>query len=155
MKYTITIRLINHSILNRKDTISYYMSGSKVDTVEFSNSYIKIVANRNKKYSENDIFFNVQNSLYNQMYKCLLFHYVMNGSNSQIEKIAIDVYSALICTERMLFRYWKNIISQEKLTQIILANYQHVLGSWIKMICEKYMRQKQIVFLLYFVFGKK
>lgn len=46
MKYTITIRLINHSILNRKDTISYYMSGSKVDTVEFSNSYIKIVANR-------------------------------------------------------------------------------------------------------------
>lgn len=111
MKYTITIRLINHSILNRKDTISYYMSGSKVDTVEFSNSYIKIVANRNKKYSENDIFFNVQNSLYNQMYKCLLFHYAMNGSNSQIEKISIDVYSALICTERMLFRYWKNIIS--------------------------------------------
>jgi hypothetical protein len=73
------------------------MSGSKVDTFEFSNSYIKIVANRNKKYSENDIFFNVQNSLYNQMYKCLLFHYVINGSNSQIEKIAIDVYSALIC----------------------------------------------------------
>lgn len=45
------------------------------------------------------------------MYKCLLFHYAMNSSNSQIEKIAIDVYSALICTERMLFRYWKNIIS--------------------------------------------
>lgn len=111
MKYTITIRLKNHSILNRKDTIPYYMSGSKVDTVEFSNSYIKIVANRNKKYSENDIFFNIQNSLYNQMYKYLLFHYAMNGSNSQIEKIAIDVYSTLICTERMLFRYWKNIIS--------------------------------------------
>lgn len=31
------------------------------------------------------------------MYKCLLFHYAINGSNSQIEKIAIDVYSALIC----------------------------------------------------------
>lgn len=73
-------------MLNRTVMMPYYMSDSKVDSVEFSTNYIKIVANRNKKYTEDDIFFNVQNSLYNQMYKCLLFHYAMNGSNAQIEK---------------------------------------------------------------------
>lgn len=95
MKYIVTIHLKSQSVLNRIDSVPYYMSGSKVDSVEFSNSYIKIVANRNKKNTENDIFFNVQNSIYNQVYKCLLFHYAMNGSNAQIEKIAIDVHSAV------------------------------------------------------------
>lgn len=105
MKYIITIYLKSHSVLNRTDMMPYYMSGAKMDSVEFSANYIKLVANRNKKYTEDDIFFNVQNSLYNQMYKCLLFHYAMNGSNSQIEKIAIDVHSSVNLIEQYEYNF--------------------------------------------------
>lgn len=91
MLYTITIDLKHCSRWLHDYDMPYYMSGAKKDHVVFAANTIKIIAERKKKFSENDIFLNVQNSLYNQMYKCLLFHYAMNEVNSEITKIVILV----------------------------------------------------------------
>lgn len=100
MLYTITIYLVTPSIVSKNYDMPYYMSGTQKDKVSFSSNKIIIRAKRKKLCSEDTIFFNVQNSIYNQMYKCLLFHYAVNGENSKIEKIGIEVTSQTFCKKR-------------------------------------------------------
>lgn len=99
MLYTITIYLASNSRWQHDYDMPYYMSGAKKDHVVFGVNTISISAERKKRFSENDIFLNVQNSLYNQMYKCLLFHYAMNEVNSKITKIGIRVCSKTNCLD--------------------------------------------------------
>lgn len=89
MKYRIKIHLANDSKIVKNFTSPYYQSGVKRDSITFGLRLITIEAERNRCYVENDIFLNLQNSLYNQMYKCLLFHYAVNGMNAAISKIEI------------------------------------------------------------------
>ena len=90
MKYEIVITLIRAGKLELESSFPYYNSKMKEDFVSFSKSQIKIIAERNKKYTENVIFHNVQNSLYNQIYKCLLIHYCSSGGESGIENIDVN-----------------------------------------------------------------
>ena len=75
MKYIIDISLAEDSKVVKTIGSTYYMSNGKCDTVTFSARGISIEAERGKAYTEDDIFNNVQNSLYNQMLKALLYHY--------------------------------------------------------------------------------
>lgn len=56
MKYLVTIKIANSSILHKEYNIPYYMSGTKTDKVVFNANNIIIRANRGKLYSEEDIF---------------------------------------------------------------------------------------------------
>lgn len=102
MIYVITIILENNSRWQYEGDIPYYMSGAKKDHVVFAVDTITITAERNKSFSEEDIFLNIQNSLYNQMYKCLLLHYAINGANAKIQKISINVKRMSNCIENFV-----------------------------------------------------
>lgn len=91
MKYIIDITLAEDSKINKILSCPYYMSNGKSDTVTFTAKGISIEAERSKSYSEEDIFNNVQNSLYNQMFKALLYHYSVNGDKAVITRITVTV----------------------------------------------------------------
>lgn len=89
MIYTITISLINRSSLRFVRQSPYFNSGAKTDSISFNSNVIVIVAERNRRYDETDIFMNVQNSLYNQILKCLQIHYCNEGHQAGISQISI------------------------------------------------------------------
>lgn len=89
MKYKIEISLAEDSRIVKHLHCPYYHSNGKTDTVTFSPKCIVIEADRGKSYTEDDIFTNVQNSLYNQMLKTLFYHYSVNGKNSAISHIKV------------------------------------------------------------------
>ena len=89
MKYTIVISLREESGLRFAARMPYYRSGRQRDEVMFDGHEITIVAERNRTFDEQAIFMNVQNSLYNQMLKCLMIHYCYEGSNAGITKITV------------------------------------------------------------------
>lgn len=90
MKYKVTISLKNKSGLNFTEQAPYFNSNGAADTVSFTPDSIEIVAERKKLFNEEDIFYNVQNSLYNQMLKCLQIHYCFEGSKAGITSIKIE-----------------------------------------------------------------
>lgn len=94
MKYIIEITLAEDSKINKTLSCPYYMSNGKSDTVTFSTKCISIEAERSKAYSEDDIFNNVQNSIYNQIFKALLYHYSVNGDKAAITSIKVTVVAA-------------------------------------------------------------
>ena len=94
MKYIIEIILAEDSLIKKTLSCPYYMSNGKSDIVTFSTKCISIEAERSKSYSEEDIFKNVQNSLYNQMFKSLLYHYSVNGDKAAITRITVTVVAA-------------------------------------------------------------
>lgn len=91
MKYIIDISLAADSKIVKTIGSPYYMSNGKCDTVTFSARSITIEAERGRAYTEADIFNNVQNSLYNQMLKTLLYHYSVNGANAAITRIMVTI----------------------------------------------------------------
>lgn len=94
MKYIIDISLAEDSKVVKTIGSTYYMSNGKCDTVTFSARSISIEAERGKAYKEDDIFNNVQNSLYNQMLKALLYHYAVNGAKAAVTRIEVTVVTA-------------------------------------------------------------
>lgn len=147
MKYLVTIKLANSSILHKGYNIPYYMSGTKTDEVVFNANNIIIRANRGKLYSEKDIFLNVQNSLYNQLYKCLLFHYALNGERAKIVAIVIDVvgfsgnpihYERCFNNENQPFPLYKSPIAFKPQVLELLLNetdesflFRLIMGHWM------------------------
>lgn len=147
MKYLVTIKLANSSILHKVYNIPYYMSGTKTDEVVFNANNIIIRANRGKLYSEKDIFLNVQNSLYNQLYKCLLFHYALNGERAKIDAIVIDVvgfsgnpihYERCFNNENQPFPLYKSPIAFKPQVLELLLNetdesflFRLIMGHWM------------------------
>lgn len=94
MKYKIEISLAEDSRIVKHLHCPYYHSNGKTDTVTFTAKTISIEADRGKAYTEDDIFNNVQNSLYNQMFKALLYHYSVNGDKAAIIRITVTVVMA-------------------------------------------------------------
>ena len=92
MKYKITISLRNKGRLNFTEQAPYFNSNGATDTVSFVPERIEIVAERRKLFKEDDIFFNVQNSLYNQMLKCLQIHYCFEGLQAGITSIKVEMF---------------------------------------------------------------
>ena len=90
MKYKITIHLINKSDLVFTMQAPYFNSVGKTDYVEFGTQTITIECERPKSYQENDVFMNVQNSLYNQILKCLQIHFCNQGGNAGISQIQVE-----------------------------------------------------------------
>lgn len=91
MNYTIVISLREESMLRFTARMPYYRSTGQTDCVTFGGLEITIVAERNRVYDEQAIFMNVQNSLYNQMLKCLMIHYCYEGANAGITQITVHV----------------------------------------------------------------
>ena len=91
MKYKIEISLAEDSKIVKTLISPYYMSNGKSDMVTFSSKSITIEAERGRAYTEDDIFKNVQNSLYNQTFKTLLYHYSVNGANAAITRIMVTI----------------------------------------------------------------
>ena len=91
MKYTIVISLREESGLRFTARMPYYGSGVQTDGVTFDRREIMIVGERNRAYDEQAIFMNVQNSLYNQMLKCLMIHYCYEGAKAGITQISVTV----------------------------------------------------------------
>lgn len=89
MTYTITITLVNPSRLSFTAQAPFYGSGAQSDCVSFSPAAITIEGERNRSYTEADIFLNVQNSLYNQMLKCLQIHFCAEGARGGITRIQV------------------------------------------------------------------
>lgn len=89
MNYTIIISLREESGLRFTTRMPYYGSGSQTDGVTFDGRIITIVAERNLAYDEQAIFMNVQNSLYNQMLKCLMIHFCYEGVKAGITQISV------------------------------------------------------------------
>ena len=94
MKYIVEISLAENSKIVKSVNSPYYKSNGKFDIVVFSSKSITIEAERGKSYSEEDIFNNVQNSLYNQMFKVILFHYAVNGGKSAVIRITVTILMA-------------------------------------------------------------
>lgn len=90
MKYKITIHLINKSDLVFTSRAPYFNYVGKTDQVAFGTKTITIESERPKLYQENDVFMNVQNSLYNQILKCLQIHYCNEGFNAGISQIQVE-----------------------------------------------------------------
>lgn len=95
LNYVVTISLKNASRLNFTAQAPYYGAGG-IDHVSFAPNTITIEGERGCRYTETDIFCNVQNSLYNQMLKCLQIHYCFEGSRAGITRIAIIVESEVV-----------------------------------------------------------
>lgn len=89
MKYKIIISYNHESSLIFTEHAPYFNSLGKTDVVCFSNKGITIEAERKRKFTEDEIFMNVQNSLYNQMLKCLQIHFCYEGNKAGISEINI------------------------------------------------------------------
>lgn len=91
MNYKITISLLNESNLVLTKDVPYYGSQGNKDIIQFDKHSITIMADRNRRYNENSIFLNVQNSLYNQVLKSLIIHYCFNGNKAGISEIKVEI----------------------------------------------------------------
>lgn len=89
MKYRISIRLSRACGAEFDAQIPYYNSGSRRDVVHFGKDQIVIEAVRKHRIVENDVFMNLQCSLYNQLVKVLLVHYCQAGSRAGISCITV------------------------------------------------------------------
>lgn len=69
--------------------IPYLGSASYTDQIDISLNEIKIVANRTNIIDLNDIFYNHNSSLYNQIIKTIVFYYANNFSCPAISKVLI------------------------------------------------------------------
>ena len=96
MNYKVTILLKNVSRLSFTDQAPYYGSGAKTDTVVFAPRVITICSERDTYYDDSAIFSNVQNTLYNQMIKCLQIHYCYEGSLAGITRIEVSADGTLV-----------------------------------------------------------
>lgn len=89
MNYKVTISLKNASRLSFTQQAPYYGSGALTDKVTFALQAITIEGVRSTCYDDAAIFCNVQNTLYNQMLKCLQVHYCYEGCNAGINRIEV------------------------------------------------------------------
>lgn len=80
---------MNPSRLNFTAQAPYYGSGVETDRITFSSADISIEADRYRIYTEHDVFMNVQNTIYNQMLKCLQIHFCAEGANAGIIRITV------------------------------------------------------------------
>lgn len=80
---------MNPSRLNFSAQVPYFGSGAQTDRVTFCSVAITIEADRNRAYTEHDVFTNVQNTLYNQMLKCLQIHFCAEGAHAGISRIVV------------------------------------------------------------------
>ena len=87
MKYEIEIQLRNASGVVFVGQMPYYHSGGRTDAVRFEANRIVIACERKHRFTEDDLFMNLQHSLYNQLVKVLLIHYCMTGSQAGITAV--------------------------------------------------------------------
>lgn len=90
MKYQIEIQLKNACGAVFVGQVPYYKSGARRDTVRFEQSRIVIEAERKHRIVEDDVFMNLQHSLYNQLVKVLLIHYCQAGSQAGITAVTVS-----------------------------------------------------------------
>ncbi len=98
MKYKVIISLKSTQRLNFTEHVPYYGSGLKTDRITFALRDITIEGERSTRYDEASIFSNVQNTLYNQMLKCLQIYYCFEGSNAGITCVTVFADGAVICS---------------------------------------------------------
>lgn len=89
MNYKVIISLKNASRFSLTAQAPYYGSGIYTDMVTFTPRTITIEGERNARYDDAAIFHNVQNTLYNQILKCLQIHYCFEGSNAGVARIEV------------------------------------------------------------------
>lgn len=99
MKYQIEIRLKNACGAEFVRQVPYYKSGARLDTVRFEKSRIVIEAERKHRIVEDDVFMNLQHSLYNQLVKVLLIHYCQAGSQAGIKQITVSEMKGAATTQ--------------------------------------------------------
>lgn len=95
MIYQINIALLNKGHLSFTSQMPYFGNSRGTDKVTFREQEISIVAERSSRIGDSDLFMNVQNSLYNQMLKCLQIHYCFEGARAGISRIDVAVYRHL------------------------------------------------------------
>lgn len=103
--YKITIHIsrtntISETITNVPFPNSVHGRG---DTISFSKQKITIQAVRTKKYIPAEIITNKNNSLYGQIFKSLIYLYVVNGNNIKIRSIDIERYTKRITDPKISF----------------------------------------------------
>lgn len=90
MKYQIEIELLRECGAEFVAAMAYHHSGAKRDVVRFERGRIVIEAERKHRCTEEDVFMNLQHSLYNQLVKVLLVHYCQAGSRAGIRRITVS-----------------------------------------------------------------
>lgn len=90
MKFEIDIQLRNACGAKYVGLMPYYHSGGRKDVVRFEKERILIEAERKHRCSEDDVFMNLQHSLYNQLVKVLLIHFCQAGSQAGITLVTVS-----------------------------------------------------------------
>ncbi len=90
MKFEIEIQLREACGAAYVGQMPYYRSGGRTDAVCFERGRIVIEAERKHRFTEDDVFMNLQHSLYNQLVKVLLVHYCQAGSHAGITRITVS-----------------------------------------------------------------
>lgn len=93
MRFRIDIQLRQACGAEFDAQMPYYNSGLRRDAVHFGKDQITVEAERKHRITEDDVFMNLQHSLYNQLVKVLLIHYCQAGSRSGIERISVSQYT--------------------------------------------------------------
>lgn len=90
--YKITIHISRKNTIRGQFTVPFVGSRTAApDTVEFKNQKIIILADRTKKVTPtDDIIRNKSNSIYQQIFKALIFLYCNNSERIEVRSIQID-----------------------------------------------------------------
>ena len=114
MKYQIEIQLKNACGAEFVGQVPYYKSGARRDTVRFEKSRIVIEAERKHRIVEDDVFMNLQHSLYNQLVKVLLIHYCQAGSQAGITAVTVSEIKGAATTQLFARSFNENDNENEK-----------------------------------------
>lgn len=90
VRYEVDIQLKNPCGAEMVEYLPYYNSGPRRDTVMFEKRRILIEADRKHRFTEDDVFMNLQHSLYNQLVKVLLIHYCQAGRKAGIRSVSVS-----------------------------------------------------------------
>lgn len=89
VRYEVDIQLKNPCGAEMVEYLPYYNSGPRRDAVLFEKRRILIEADRKRRITEDDVFMNLQHSLYNQLVKVLLIHYCHAGRKAGILRVSV------------------------------------------------------------------
>lgn len=138
-----------NSFVGNIDNVPYKNSGTFGDSFIFKNKEICIIASRSSIYNENAILNNTSNSIYQQIFKALLYCYAINLSSIQLRSISITRKTVRKEEEVVTLRYDKNTQPlQGNITSLINFNatnltvllqeddkaetFRNILSHWLK-----------------------
>lgn len=112
MKFEIEIQLREACGAEYAGWMPYYRSGGRMDEVRFERGRIVVDAERKHRFTENDVFMNLQHSLYNQLVKVLLVHYCQAGGRAGITRVTVTELKGTATTELFSRAFDENDNSQ-------------------------------------------